>query len=107
MASTTVPLPLPAVSSEVQAFAEHEGVTAYLPAVLEMTRRIFPTVPMQVIVEDDPEIANDRHIVIEVAVPDWEVDLLYNAHREWVRSLIQICPSTHTCVFRLGMVSEL
>jgi hypothetical protein len=107
MSATTTPLPLPPITSEVQEFAEEQGVSAYLPAVVEMTRRIFPMAPMQVIVEGDPEIANDYHIVLEVAVPDWEADALYDAHREWVRTLIQICPSTHTCVFRLGMVSEL
>jgi hypothetical protein len=107
MMSATTALPLPTISAEVRAFAEHEGVTAYLPAVLEMTRRIFPVAPMQVIVEEDPEIRDDRHIVIEVAVPDWDADQLYDAQRRWTQEVFEHCPSTHVCAFRVGVVSRL
>src|SRR5207302_3758916 len=59
----------PPVSPEVLAFAAEQGVSAYLPAVLAMTQRLFPDARrFAVLVEDDPEIANDRHIVIEVDV---------------------------------------
>src|SRR5262245_13533620 len=68
MTPATAPLPLPSIPPEVAAFAAEAGVTAYLPGMLEMTRRIFPSSPMKVLVEDDPEIANDRHIVLEVEV---------------------------------------
>ena len=105
--TTATPLPIPAVSPEVLAFAEQEGVTAYLPAVLEMGRRIFPTAPMAVIIEGDPEIANDWHIVIEVAVPDLSADRLFALREQWIREIFEHCPSTHVCVFRLGMVSSL
>ena len=41
----------------------------YLPAVLAMTQRLFPDARrLALLVEDDPEIANDRHLVIEVDV---------------------------------------
>ena len=104
MSATTDPLPLPAVPPEVQAFAEEQGVTPYLPAVLEMTRRIFPQAPLTVLVEDDPEIANDRHIVLEVALTSRDVDPLFAARQRWVNEVFEHCPSTHLCVFRLGMV---
>ena len=104
MSPTTDPLPLPAVPPEVQTFAEEQGVTAYLPAVLEMTRRLFPQAPMTVLVEDDPEIANDRHIVLEVAVTSRDVEELSAARQRWVSEIFQHCPATHVCVFRLGMV---
>ena len=57
---------LQGVPPAVLAFAAEQGVTAYLPAMVEMTRRLFPTAALAVLVEDDPEIANDRHIVLEV-----------------------------------------
>jgi hypothetical protein len=107
MSATTTPLPLPVVPPEVQAFAEEQGVTAYMPAVLEMTRRIYPTAPMQLIVTDDPEIANDRHIVIEVAVPDWDATQLVASDQQWTRDIFEHCPATHVSVFRLGWVSQL
>jgi hypothetical protein len=105
MSSPTTTLPLPDVSPDVQAFAEKEGVAAYLPAVVAMTRRIFPTWPIKVFLEDDPEIANDWHIVLEVEVPDGvDVDRIVEADWQWSREIFEHCPSTHVCVFRLGMM---
>jgi hypothetical protein len=105
MSSTTTVLPLPDVSPDVLDLAEKEGVAAYLPAVLAMTRRIFPTWPIKVFLEDDPEIASDWHIVLEVQLPDQvNVDRAVEAHWQWSREIFEHCPSTHVCVFRLGMM---
>jgi hypothetical protein len=104
MSSTTVSLPLPVVSDEVQVFADRQGVTPYLPAVLEMTRRIFPTAPMTVLLEEDPEIANDWHIVFEVDTVGMTEERLVACRRQWIREIFQHCPATHVCVFRLGLV---
>jgi hypothetical protein len=104
MSSTSVSLPLPPVSGEVSAFADKQGVAPYLPAVLEMTRRIFPTAPITVLLEDDPEIANDWHIVFEVETTGITAEQLIAARRQWIREIFQHCPSTHVCVFRLGLV---
>jgi hypothetical protein len=104
MAPKTESGPSPAVAPEVLAFAEQEGVTPYLPAVIEMTRRIFPGAPLRVFVEDDPEIANDRHIVLEVELRGMGVPELIATHRQWISEIFQHCPSTHAPVFRLGMV---
>src|SRR5437763_14757884 len=103
MSTMTKPLPLPAVSPEVRAFAEEQGVTAYLPAVLEMTRRIFPQASMTVLVEDDPEIANDRHIVLEVDTEGLDLEQLIATRQQWVQDIFRCCPSTHAWVFRIGM----
>jgi hypothetical protein len=105
MSAPTTVLPLPEVSSDVLTFAKEQGVAAYLPAVLAMTRRIFPAWPIKVFLEDDPEIANDWHIILEVQVPDTvEVETLLTLRGQWVREIFEQCPSTHVCVFRLGMV---
>ena len=97
-------LPLPCVSPDVLTFAEEQGVSAYLPAVLAMTRRIFPTWPLKVFLEDDPEIADDWHIILEVQVPDDTVaDALFALDRQWVGEIFKHCPSTHVYIFRLGM----
>jgi hypothetical protein len=56
-----------AVPPDVQTFASEQGVALYLSAVLEMTRRRFPDARrFAVLVEEDPEIADDRHIGIEI-----------------------------------------
>lgn len=97
---------LSALPPEVLTFAAEQGVTDYLPAVLEMTRRIFPDVPLTVLVEDDPEIANDRHIVFEVDVTALNEAQLRERRQRWIREIFDHCPSTHAPVFRIGMVAS-
>jgi hypothetical protein len=94
--------PLPAVPPDVLAFAAEQGVATYLPAVLEMTRQVFPEVPLSVQVEDDPEIANDRHLVIGVKAQNLGVPQALEALYEWHRELFARCPAPLVCVFRLG-----
>lgn len=91
------------IPAEVQAFAEEQGVAACLPAVLEATQRLFPTAQRcALVVEEDPEIANDRHIVIEVDVALSVKDSLVR-HRKWHEAVLQCCPTTLICVFRLSL----
>jgi hypothetical protein len=96
--------PLPEVPAEVRAFAEQEGVTAYLPAVLEMTRRIFPAAPLRMFVEDDPEIPDDRHLVLKVELSGLDAQQLFEAQRRWTGDIFRHCPATHVPVFRIRMV---
>jgi hypothetical protein len=70
----TTPTPtLPAVPPQVVAFATEQAVMAYLPKVLEMTQRIFPGRPLAVRLVEDPKIANERHIVLELEVTGMDV----------------------------------
>jgi hypothetical protein len=66
MSAPTAAAALPAVPAAVQAFAEEQGVADYLPEVLAMTRRIFPTAPLTVFVEDDHGLQGYRYIVVRV-----------------------------------------
>jgi hypothetical protein len=91
------------VSAEVEQFAAAEGVREYLPPVLEMTRRVFPCARrMDVFVEEDAEMPEDRRIVIEVDVP-LPVPQAVAAHHRWTREIAQYCPSTRAWIFVLGM----
>ena len=56
------------LSPDVLAFAAEQGASPCLDRLLEMTSRVFQTNPITVTVEEDPEIANDRHIVMDVDV---------------------------------------
>ncbi|MGH7223151.1 MAG: hypothetical protein ACRELF_07985 [Gemmataceae bacterium] len=104
MSSTTTSLPLPDVTPDVLAFADKQGVRAYLPAILEMTRRIFPTWPVKVFLEEDAEIAHEWSIVLEVQVSeDATAEKLFDLHQQWGAEIFEHCPSTHVCIFCLGM----
>ncbi len=95
---------LPPISPEVHAFAREAGVEAYLLPVVEMTQRVFPDARrLAVLVEEDPEIANDRHIVLEVDVPDRSPDEFVASLLPWDEEMFRICPATLGHVFRLGL----
>jgi hypothetical protein len=102
-----MPLTLPIDSldlpPEVLTFAAEQGVAAYLPAVVQMTRQLFPHSPLTVQVEDDPEIANDRHIVLIVTDIGLEVSEAFETLWQWQRELFARCPAPLVCIFRLGM----
>jgi hypothetical protein len=91
---------LPVVPQEVLDFATEQGVAQYLPAFVELLPRVFPMARnFTVTVEDDPEIANDRHIIFDVYLPKGpDVLELYD---RWDRESFPLCPTTLICVFRL------
>jgi hypothetical protein len=104
MSTSTTVLPPPDVSPDVRTFAEEQGVATYLPAVLAMTRRIFPAAPMHVFLEDDPEIENDWHIILEVQVPrDATPEFFVETDDQWCHEIFQHCPARYVCIFRLGV----
>jgi hypothetical protein len=104
MISATEASVLPTVPADVVAFAKEQGAVAYLPALLQMTRRIFPHAPMTVRLEGDPEIANDSHITVEVEVRGIEVSQMVACQNEWSTELFQHCPATRAHLFRIAMV---
>lgn len=99
-ANPVASMPIP---PDVTAFAAEQGVSAELPVVVEMTRRLFPEAEMFVQTEDDPEIANDRHIVIVTRPTGLSVDDALELLWEWHRQMFLCCPATLVCVFRLGL----
>jgi hypothetical protein len=93
-----------AVPPDVQAFASEQGVAPYLSAVLEMTRQRFPDARrFAVLVEEDPEIADDRHIVIEIDLAGITAEQYVERDEQWGHELFQICPAPLVCVFRLSL----
>jgi hypothetical protein len=95
-----VPLVIP---PQVEAFAAQEGVSSHLPAVLKMTQRIFPNAQIRLVLDEDPEIADDRHIALEVKAEDMKVSEALDARYQWHRDLFANCPAPLVCVFRLGL----
>ena len=90
------------IPPEVELFAAHEGVAPYLHEVIMMTNRVFPNCRISLLVEDDPEIADDRHIVLE-AKTNMEVAEALHAEYQWHEGLFAHCPAPLASVFRLGL----
>jgi hypothetical protein len=84
-------------------FAAQQGVQHQVPAVIEMTRRLFPHADITVELDDDPEITADRHIVVRVRSVAMPVDQAVAARWEWHRGLLGCCPAPLLWVFRLGL----
>ncbi len=95
---------LPTLSPEVRAFAAEAGVAEYLLPVVEMTQRVFPDARrLAVLVEEDPEIANNRQIVLEVDVPERGPEQFVESLLPWDEEMFRICPTTLGLVFRLSL----
>ena len=57
-----------------------------------MTRRVFPPdSQLEVLMDEDPEIADDRHIVMKVAT-SLSVAEAVAADREWSYQIFECCP---------------
>jgi hypothetical protein len=94
----------PSFPSNVAAFAIEHEVANHLPAVLALTRRIFPTAPIVPQLECDAEMEDESLIVVEVDVTGLEVPQLVASQRQWSAELFSCCPSTHAHLFCLRMV---
>ncbi len=98
--------PHPVVPTEVLAFAREQGVEPYLSPLIEWTREVYPCATrFEVFAEDDPEIANDRHIVFELDVP-LDVEQSLEADRRWGEGWMRIYPYPRTCIFRLSVIPQ-
>ncbi len=92
--------PHPVIPPEVVAFAREQCVEKYLPEVVELARQVYPSATrFDIFTEDDPEIADDRHIIFELDVP-LTVEQEGEADRRWGEGLFRICPAPLVCVFR-------
>jgi hypothetical protein len=94
--------PRPTIPADVLTFAREQGVEQYLSPLIELARQVYSgATRFEVFVEDDPEIANDRHIVFRLTVP---VGLLEarEADRRWHEGMFRTVPAPLVCVFRLS-----
>ncbi len=92
--------PRPTVPEGVRAFAREQGVEQYLEPLIELTRQVYPTATrFEVFTEDDPEIANDRHIVFDLDVPV-TVEQSLEANSRWGEGWMEIEKYPRSCIFR-------
>ena len=95
--------PLAALSPEIHAFAVERGVEDYVPAVFDLVRRLFPELPLRVLLVNDPEIEAYRHIAFEVPSGEDDAERLLALRRQWTRGLFEICPPSHVLTFLLRL----
>jgi hypothetical protein len=92
--------PQPVIPPDVVEFARSQGVEQFLRPLIEWAREVYPSATrFEVFTEDDPEIANDRHIVFELDVP-LNVDEALESDRQWRTGLFRVVPAPLVCVFR-------
>ncbi len=98
--STLSPLIVP---PEVEAFAAEKGAASYLPGVVCLVQQIVPNHPIDVRVEDDPELAYNRTIVFRVEVHGWDEEMLVEADQRWATDIFKCCPAPLVHVFGLDV----
>lgn len=98
--------PVPAIPADVSEFAREQGIERHLPWLVELSHRVFPTAGrFQILLEADPDIADDRHIVFVLAAL-LDVEESLTADRLWIEGLHCLCPKEKVCVFRLSLDLE-
>ncbi len=95
--------PILEISPEIAEVANQLGVSAQLPDVIAMTQRVFPDCPWYIEIDDDPEIANDRHLAIVVRDRFIDVEQALAVRWHWHQQLFAFCPAPLAHNFRLGM----
>src|SRR5437660_11902245 len=82
------------VAPDVPAFAQAHGVAGPLDALLEATRRVYPTArDIKVFLERDAEIRDWWWIVFETSVPLADIPDYVTARRRWSDELFRVCPA--------------
>jgi hypothetical protein len=90
------------IPEDVRAFARENGVEDRLPAILEMTRQVFPGWEPTLKLVPDPELP-ESYIVVGVRTAETDVPALRKLQREWIRGIAAVCPGFGGYWFRLRM----
>jgi hypothetical protein len=94
------PIDIPA---DAAAFAREQQAERYLCAVIEMTQRLFPGAAFSVELEEDPEIAGDRHITLVSEPMRMSPETAAETLGRWDREVFQVCPAHLVWVFRVRL----
>ena len=100
---STATLPAIEIEPEIAEVAIQLGVSTQLPSVIAMTQRFFPDCPWHIEIDDDPEIANDRHLAFVVRDRFIDVEQALAVRWRWNEHLFAVCPAPLAHNFRLGM----
>jgi hypothetical protein len=96
----------PVWSEDLLSFATEQGVRAYLEPLWAAAWRVFPTArQVTAYREDDPELRDERSIIIDVRVPKEDVPLSQSRaiRLQWHREFEAICPPALQLLFSLRL----
>jgi hypothetical protein len=92
----------PRTHSDVAEFVARAGLKDVWLEVLALTQSVFPSARFIVgYLEDDPDIAGQRYLVCNVALPGRDTLPSSDAWEEWHRRIGQHVPPKQVGVFRL------
>ena len=89
------------IPDDVLELAREKGVEEYVPVVLDLARHYFPGASTTVVVEEDPEIDDIKHILVTREGVQLSVEQLLAAKDDYHRALMAAVPSTLICTFRV------
>ena len=93
-----------AVSPEVEVWAGRLGVAAYLPALGDLTARLFPAGYQLRVEHGDPDFPDPAsYIVFEVNIAGVTTAGAVEARQEWFTGLLEVVPAAQTVAFSLSM----
>ena len=87
---------------EVRKFVREQGLEERLPAVLEMTRAVFPRSEPTIELEHDPELP-ESYLVVNVVGVGLDVPQAGKARKAWCRGLRAACPGLESHFFHLRL----
>jgi hypothetical protein len=101
--SRTTQLHAVAIPDAVLRFAAEKAVGEYLPRVIELAHACFPLADLSVVLEEDPEVEDLRHIVVRAWGAGMTVEEAMKAKEEFNRGMFAQLPHPLVWVFRLDL----
>src|SRR5260370_36512768 len=106
MSQTSIAEIAPALPAEVVAYATKQGLEACLRPLLEMTQALFGSpCGLELFLEDDPEIADLKFIVFQLAGPARDAARIHEARERWIRASLKCSPPP--CAFPFAPAVQL
>jgi hypothetical protein len=102
MTGLAVALRLAIIPPEIQTFADENGVSRYLAAVIDLARQAFPASPLELSLGRDAEDETHQYIALDVEVSGMETKDLLAGQRAWSAGIARVCPSPYAVYFVLG-----
>jgi hypothetical protein len=105
MSAPSIPLATPGQwPTDVVALAQEKKLDQYLDPLLKATWQLFPTASqVNVAVELDPELRDERSIVFNVLVARADGPDFGEAMRRWHQEEDKIIPPPRSCTFVLSL----
>jgi hypothetical protein len=92
----------PDVSPDAQRFAAAKAVDAYLDAVIDLTRKAFPSSDVCVSLGQDAEDETHQYVALDVDAKGLTSEELLSGKRVWSEGIGRVCAPRYGVYFVLG-----